>query len=182
MYDVSAKDKQSGKEQKIRIQSSGGLSDDEIEQMVKDAEANAEEDRKLKERSEARNHADSALYDTEKNLKEHGDKISEEAKKSVDDQMASLRAMLENTSGIRRAGAAALDLAYVAAGRFDGFWEFGLNIWDIAAGVLLIQEAGGLVSDMDGGHDFLESGNLVAANNKLFKTFLTTLNTASNSV
>ena len=100
----------------------------------------------------------------------------------LDAYMATLRAMLENTSGIRRAGSAALDLAYVAAGRFDGFWEFGLNIWDIAAGVLLIQEAGGLVSDMDGGHDFLESGNLVAANNRLFKTFLTTLNTASNSV
>ena len=100
----------------------------------------------------------------------------------LDAYMATLRAMLENTSGIRRAGSAALDLAYVAAGRFDGFWEFGLNIWDIAAGILLIQEAGGLVSDMDGGHDFLKSGNLVAANSKLFKTFLRTLNTANKSV
>ncbi|MEM8845304.1 MAG: inositol monophosphatase family protein, partial [Pseudomonadota bacterium] len=100
----------------------------------------------------------------------------------LDAYMATLRAMLENTSGIRRAGAAALDLAYVAAGRFDGFWEFGLNIWDIAAGVLLIQEAGGLVSDIEGGHDYLESGNLVAANNKLFKPFLKTLNTAAKSV
>ena len=100
----------------------------------------------------------------------------------LDAYMATLRAMLENTSGIRRAGSAALDLAYVAAGRFDGFWEYGLNIWDIAAGVLIIQEAGGLVSDMEGGHDFLESGNLVAANSKLFKTFLKTLNTASKSV
>ena len=100
----------------------------------------------------------------------------------LDAYMATLRAMLENTSGIRRAGSAALDLAYVAAGRFDGFWEYGLNIWDIAAGVLLIQEAGGLVSDMEGGHDYLDSGNLVAANNKLFKSFLKTLNTASKSV
>lgn len=100
----------------------------------------------------------------------------------LDAYMATLRAMLENTSGIRRAGSAALDLAYVAAGRFDGFWEFGLNIWDIAAGVLLIQEAGGLVSDIDGGHNYLESGNLVAANSKLFKPLLQSLNTAIKSV
>ena len=100
----------------------------------------------------------------------------------LDAYMATLRAMLENTSGIRRAGSAALDLAYVAAGRFDGFWEFGLNIWDIAAGVLLIQEAGGLVSDIDGGLNYLESGNLVAANNKLFKPLLQSLNTAIKSV
>lgn len=96
----------------------------------------------------------------------------------LDTYLATLRALLAHTSGIRRAGSAALDLAYVAAGRFDGFWEFGLNIWDIAAGVLLIQEAGGLVSDLDGGHDYLQSGNIVAANGKLFKPLLTTLNSA----
>ena len=96
----------------------------------------------------------------------------------LDTYLATLRAVLAHTSGIRRAGSAALDLAYVAAGRFDGFWEFGLNIWDIAAGVLLIQEAGGLVSDFDGGHDYMETGNIVAANGKLFKPLLTTLNSA----
>lgn len=76
------------------------------------------------------------------------------------------------TAGIRRAGAASLDLAYVAAGRLDGFWEIGLNPWDMAAGVLLIQEAGGLVSDFSGGHDFLETGNLVAGSPKVFKEIL----------
>lgn len=96
----------------------------------------------------------------------------------LDSYLATLRALLEKTSGIRRAGSAALDLAYVAAGRFDGFWEFGLNIWDIAAGVIIIQEAGGLVSDMDGGHQFLESGNVVTANTQLYKSLITTLNTA----
>ena len=96
----------------------------------------------------------------------------------LDTYLATLRALLTHTSGIRRAGSAALDLAYVAAGRFDGFWEFGLNIWDIAAGVLLIQEAGGLVSDLDGGHDYLQTGNIVAANGRLFKPLLTTLNSA----
>ena len=99
----------------------------------------------------------------------------------LDSYLATLRSILEHTSGIRRAGSAALDLAYVAAGRFDGFWEFGLNIWDIAAGVLLIQEAGGLVSDLDGGHDYLETGNIVAGNGKLFKPLVTTLNSALKS-
>ena len=96
--------------------------------------------------------------------------------------LATLRALLARTSGIRRAGSAALDLAYVAAGRFDGFWEFGLNTWDIAAGVLLIQEAGGLVSDLEGGHTHMETGNVVAANPQLYKNFITTLNNAAKSV
>ena len=67
------------------------------------------------------------------------------------------------------AGAAALDLAYVAAGRLDGFWEFGLKPWDMAAGALLIREAGGLVSDVSGDQGFIESGNLVTANPHLFE-------------
>ncbi len=82
----------------------------------------------------------------------------------------------KETAGIRRAGSASLDLAYVAAGRLDAYWEYGLQTWDIAAGILLVQEAGGLVSDPKGGHDFLKQGNLVCANQKLFKTFLQTLN------
>ena len=96
--------------------------------------------------------------------------------------LATLRALLAKTSGIRRAGSAALDLAYDAAGRYDGFWEFGLNTWDIAAGVLLIQEAGGLVSDLEGGHTYMETGNIVAANNQLYKNLITTLNNATKSV
>ncbi|MFK7831374.1 MAG: inositol monophosphatase [Congregibacter sp.] len=75
-------------------------------------------------------------------------------------------------AGIRRNGAASLDLAYVAAGRLDAFWEVGLSIWDMAAGALLIREAGGLVSDLDGSENFLESGNIVCGNPKCFKAVL----------
>ena len=85
------------------------------------------------------------------------------------------RALFPNTAGIRRPGSAALDLAYVAAGRLDGFWEIGLNIWDMAAGVLLIQEAGGLSSDFLGGHSYLENGNLVAGSPKVFTDILKTI-------
>ena len=78
----------------------------------------------------------------------------------------------ERTAGIRRAGSAALDLAYVACGRFDGFWEIGVLPWDIAAGALLITEAGGLVSDLSGGDDYLKTGNLVAGTPKIFSQML----------
>ena len=78
---VSAKDKGTGKEQKIQIQASGGLSDEEINKMVKDAEANKEEDKKKRDAVDARNQADSIVFSTEKSLKEHGDKISSEEKK-----------------------------------------------------------------------------------------------------
>ncbi|MFQ5995791.1 MAG: inositol monophosphatase family protein [Acidiferrobacterales bacterium] len=74
------------------------------------------------------------------------------------------RALLKSSSGVRRAGSAALDLAHVACGRLDGFWEFGLGHWDLSAGSLLIEEAGGLISDMSGGQDFLQTGNVVAGN------------------
>jgi myo-inositol-1(or 4)-monophosphatase len=77
------------------------------------------------------------------------------------------RALMKDTAGIRRAGAAALDLAWVACGRMDGFWELGLMPWDMAAGVLLIQEAGGIVTDLEGGTRYFETGNLVTANPKL---------------
>ncbi|MFQ3200793.1 MAG: myo-inositol-1(or 4)-monophosphatase [Zhongshania sp.] len=86
--------------------------------------------------------------------------------------MRSLEALAGETAGIRRAGAASLDLAYVAAGRLDGFWEIGLNKWDIAAGILLVREAGGLVSDFRGGGSYYESGNIVAANPKCLKGML----------
>jgi myo-inositol-1(or 4)-monophosphatase len=90
----------------------------------------------------------------------------------LDDYLGMMQAMIPGSAGIRRAGSAALDLAYVAAGRFDGFWEYDLNQWDMAAGVLLVEEAGGLVSDFSGGFEFMESGNIIAATPKLFKEML----------
>ncbi|QKT02725.1 inositol-1-monophosphatase [Ectothiorhodospiraceae bacterium 2226] len=93
----------------------------------------------------------------------------------LDAYLETFRAMLPKTAGIRRAGAAALDLAYVAAGRLDGFWEIGLKPWDMAAGVLMIQEAGGLVGDFAGGHGYMESGNVVGGNPKVFKAILQTI-------
>jgi myo-inositol-1(or 4)-monophosphatase len=81
--------------------------------------------------------------------------------------LATLAAIMAATSGVRRIGAAALDLAYVAAGRFDGFWEFGLSPWDIAAGLLLVREAGGYVSDLSGGQTMMTSGDVLAANDHL---------------
>ena len=80
--------------------------------------------------------------------------------------------VMKDVAGIRRMGAASLDLAYVAAGRFEGFWEAGLQPWDIAAGVLLVREAGGFVTDFKGDKNVLASGNVVAANAKLHKQFL----------
>lgn len=83
-----------------------------------------------------------------------------------------LRDLLKRSSGIRRPGSAALDLAYVACGRYEGFWEFGLSPWDMAAGCLLIQEAGGLVSDLTGGQRFLETGHVLAGNPKIHPQLL----------
>ena len=74
--------------------------------------------------------------------------------------------------GIRRMGAAALDLAYVAAGRLDAFWEIGLKPWDMAAGALLVREAGGLIADFQGGDQYMDSGNIVCGAPKLFKQVL----------
>ncbi|MES2661818.1 MAG: inositol monophosphatase family protein [Pseudomonadota bacterium] len=85
---------------------------------------------------------------------------------------AILKDLAGASAGIRRPGAAALDLAYVAAGRLDGFWEFGLKSWDMAAGILLIREAGGMVVDPLGGDNFFESGNVVCGNNKILKLLL----------
>jgi myo-inositol-1(or 4)-monophosphatase len=83
-----------------------------------------------------------------------------------------LAEVMRKTAGIRRPGSAALDLAYVAAGRYDGFWELGLKPWDMAAGTLLIQEAGGLVSDLEGNNQFLQTGHIVAGNPKIFAQLL----------
>lgn len=98
---------------------------------------------------------------------------------NIDTYLAGLREFMLHTSGIRRAGSAALDLAYVAAGRLDGFWEYGLNTWDIAAGCLLVQEAGGLVGDPQGGATHLETGNIVAANPKIFRLMLNSIHNAT---
>ncbi len=96
-------------------------------------------------------------------------------KHHLDVYLATFKALFVRTAGIRRPGAAALDLAYLAAGRLDGFWEIGLKPWDMAAGALLIREAGGLVGDFSGGDQYLETGNIVGGNAKLFSAILQTI-------
>lgn len=93
----------------------------------------------------------------------------------LDTYLDMLKDMIKKTTGIRRPGSAALDLAYVAAGWYDGFWEIGLSTWDIAAGGLLVQEAGGIVGDFEGNEAWLKTGNIVAANPKVFSQMLQTL-------
>ncbi len=90
----------------------------------------------------------------------------------IDDWIAMFRDVLVKSSGIRRAGSAALDLAYVACGRFDGFWELGLMPWDMAAGCLLIEESGGFVSDTSGDQSHLATGNIVAGNSEIHPLLL----------
>ena len=89
--------------------------------------------------------------------------------------MRRLGLLMGRCRDVRRAGSAALDLAYVAAGRLDGFWESGLAPWDIAAGALIIQEAGGLIGDFRGGHEYLFQGDVVAGAPKVFKGIVQTL-------
>jgi len=86
-----------------------------------------------------------------------------------------LKEVMQNSAGVRRAGAAALDLAYVAAGRMDAFWEMGLSPWDMAAGALMIQEAGGLVGNLQGDSGYLESGDIAAATPKVLPQLLAAL-------
>ena len=83
--------------------------------------------------------------------------------------MAQLQTLYHHIDDMRRSGSAALDLAYVACGRLDGYFEWGLKPWDIAAGALMVKEAGGFVSDLSGGQAFLQSGHILAANNKIFQ-------------
>jgi len=89
--------------------------------------------------------------------------------------LVELRNVMAEVSGIRRMGSAALDLAYVAAGRMDGFWEDGLSPWDIAAGILLVREAGGFVSDRKGGQAMFEGRTVVAGNEAIHRQMLKTL-------
>ncbi|MGL6028779.1 MAG: inositol monophosphatase family protein [Legionella sp.] len=92
--------------------------------------------------------------------------------------LPTMQALVGKCAGVRRTGSAALDLAYVASGRLDGYWEFGLRPWDVAAGSLLIREAGGLISDPSGGDDFLKSGDVIAGTPKVFKSLLQSVSSA----
>jgi myo-inositol-1(or 4)-monophosphatase len=95
---------------------------------------------------------------------------------SPQDNVAQLAAFLKRAQGVRRMGAAALDMAYVAAGRLDGYWEFKLNSWDVAAGLLLIEEAGGRVTDIDGRMaDLAGKVNLAASNGRIHEAMLAVL-------
>jgi myo-inositol-1(or 4)-monophosphatase len=90
--------------------------------------------------------------------------------------LVQLRHVMGEVAGIRRMGSAAMDLAYVAAGRFDGFWEEYLSPWDVAAGVILIKEAGGFVSELGGGNDFIEGGSIAAGNEHIHKALIDVAN------
>jgi len=106
-----------------------------------------------------------ALYAT-------GIPFSNPAFAEMENYLACMHEFADNSSGIRRLGVASLDLAYLAAGRFDVFWEMHLKPWDIAAGVLIVREAGGMVSDFQGGESFLATGHIIACTPKLFKPTL----------
>jgi myo-inositol-1(or 4)-monophosphatase len=93
----------------------------------------------------------------------------------LDTYLAMMKTMITQTAGLRRPGAAALDLAYVAAGFYDGFWEVGLNPWDVAAGSLLVLEAGGLIGDLAGDDNYLHGGQVIAANPKIFAQMVAAL-------
>jgi myo-inositol-1(or 4)-monophosphatase len=93
----------------------------------------------------------------------------------LDTYLQMMKTMIEQTAGLRRPGAAALDLAYVAAGFYDGFFEVGLNPWDVAAGGLLVLEAGGLIGDLAGDSEFLFGGQVIAANAKIFAQMVSAL-------
>jgi myo-inositol-1(or 4)-monophosphatase len=91
-----------------------------------------------------------------------------DANLAVDPYLSMLNKAMSETAGIRRCGAAALDLCYVAAGRLDAFWETGLSIWDMAAGVIIIREAGGIVSGLDGSENFMQAGHILTGSPKIY--------------
>jgi myo-inositol-1(or 4)-monophosphatase len=95
--------------------------------------------------------------------------------------LAEMGAVMDVTAGIRRMGAASLDIAYVAAGRFDGFWEHGLQAWDMAAGIVLLKEAGGVITDMQGGEQMMAKGQVVCANEHLHPQLLKVLKSVKPS-
>ena len=112
-----------------------------------------------------RTHMEGALFAT-------GIPFSKPAIDHMANYLQCMHALASQSAGIRRLGVASLDLAYLAAGRFDAFWEMHLKPWDLAAGVLLIKEAGGIVSDFQGGESYMKSGHIVGATPKLFKPTL----------
>jgi len=95
----------------------------------------------------------------------------------LDNYMALFRYCLQNTHGLRRLGSAAADLAYVACGRYDGFFEYGLSSWDVAAGMLIVSEAGGITGDFRGGQDALFGKEIIAANHAVYNELLTVVKT-----
>ena len=113
-------------------------------------------DRRL--RVSGRRHLHESVIATAIPFKAHGDHHA---------YLAMLASVMPEVAGIRRFGSAALDLAYVAAGRYEGYWEIGLAPWDIAAGILIVREAGGFVTEISGGHDMLRTGSVLAANDYL---------------
>ena len=115
-----------------------------------------------------RKHLDGALLGTGFPFKE-GSRIEQ--------YLGTFRTLFPRTAGIRRAGAASLDLAYVACGRLDGFWEFGLKPWDMAAGVLLIEEAGGMISDFKGGNLDLQNGDIIVGSPKIYMEIISSIGT-----
>lgn len=98
-------------------------------------------------------------------------------KSHLEQFFAIFRNMFQGCSGIRRAGAAALDLCWVASGALDGFWEKGLSVWDLAAGCLIVLEAGGVISDFQGGNEYLKSGNIITANSNIYPYMLNIIKT-----
>ena len=90
----------------------------------------------------------------------------------IEGYLKGFKNVAERSAGIRRPGSAALDLCWVACGRYDGFWEFSLKPWDVAAGGLIVLEAGGLITDLTGGEEWLETGNVCAGNPKIFAQLL----------
>jgi myo-inositol-1(or 4)-monophosphatase len=90
----------------------------------------------------------------------------------MDNYLGMMKDLIQDTAGVRRPGSAALDFAYVACGRTDGFWELGLSQWDFAAGALLVREAGGLVTDIGGGERYLDTGNVIAGGLKVHNAML----------
>ena len=94
----------------------------------------------------------------------------------VDDYIAAMKELMKTTRGLRRLGSAAIDLAYVAAGRFDAFFEHALHAWDVAAGVFIIQQAGGKITDFNGGNNWLFGGEIIASSNNYFDEFYRVIN------
>ena len=98
-------------------------------------------------------------------------RVAQTSNTHVERTSATLAKTIKHTAGIRRAGSAALDMVYVAAGRFDAYFETDLHAWDLAAGALIVREAGGIVSGIDGSENFLETGHILTGTPKIYRDF-----------